>query len=678
MLRWTARAVFIGAEDVRERIRRGEPLIVAFWHDHLLGMPLVYGGGPLHLLVSQHRDGEIATRCLERLGMITIRGSSTRGWMGALRGLLGALRSGSAVVVVPDGPRGPRHRAKLGPVQLARATGAEIIPMGFHAQPELRARSWDRMLVPIPFARLAFVQGQSIHVARDASRAEMGLARVRLEEELGRVGRLAREQVERAARAGTGGRANGRRGESADAAARLGGGLALACYRSTMGLTATALRGVRRVAGLRREELDERLAYYGEGLLEGIGGRPCIWLHAASVGEMQGVRALVGPLRERFSEAAIVVSALTRTGRAVAKGLAGVDAGIFFPLDAPSVIRRALSTLRPRVFLFTETELWPSMLLECASRGVPAILVSGRMSERSVRRYVWVRPMMERTLAGVTACVQSEADARRLVIIGAKPDRVVVAGNLKAEAPVDEAAHRRIGRVLTTLGAGNRDLLVGASTHRGEEEALISAFTRVAARCPGLRLVLAPRHPEWFAEVAALLEGCPLSWVKFSDLERDGRAMAEERILLLDQMGLLRGCMPYARMVFVGGTLAPVGGHSLLEPAAEGCAIIFGPHTDHVAELAQTLLDCGGGYGVPDAAALAHVVETLGTDAAEAARVGTLAAAAVAAKRGALERHLEIILRVTSTSREGRGVRRGRTREEGVAASPADDARDGM
>jgi len=630
LLRWTIRTEIVGAADIPERVRRGEPAIVAFWHDQLLGMPMVYRGGPLHLLISRHRDGEIATRCLERLGMVAVRGSSTRGWMAALRGLLGALRSGSAVVVVPDGPRGPRHRAKLGPVQLARATGAEIVPVGLHARPRLRVGSWDRMLVPVPFGRLRFVQGHSIRVARDASRDEMELARVRLEEELGRVSRLAQGAVRRA---------------------RRGGRMALACYRGTMNGFAAAVRGVGRLTGWRREELNERLGRYGEEMLRRVAGRACIWLHAASVGEMQGVRALVGPLRQRFPEAAIVVSALTRTGRTAAQRLPGVDAGIFLPFDAPSVIQRALSTLRPRAFLFTETELWPSMLLECAARGIPAVLVSGRLSERSVRRYLWLRPVMERTLGAVTLCVQSEADARRLVTIGAAPERVSVAGNLKAEAPVDEEARRRIGRILRASAAGTRDLLVGASTHRGEEEALLSAFCEVEARYPTLRLVLAPRHPERFAEVAALLERFSRPWVRFGDLERAERPLAEERILLLDRMGLLRGCLPHARLVFVGGTLAPIGGHSLLEPAAEGCAVVFGPHTEHVAELAQTLLDCGGARRVSDAAALAHVVETLGADAAAAARAGALAAAAVAAERGALARHLEILLpRMASSS----------------------------
>jgi 3-deoxy-D-manno-octulosonic-acid transferase len=439
-----------------------------------------------------------------------------------------------------------------------------------------------------------------------------------------------------------------------------------------MGVSAAALQGVRRAAGWRGEELNERLGCYGEDVLERLGRRWSIWLHAASVGELQGVRALIGPLRERFPQAAIVVSALTRTGRAAAQTLPGVDAGVFFPFDAPSVVRRALSTLRPRLFLFTETELWPSMLRECARRGVPAILVSGRLSERSMRRYVWLRSMMARTLADVTLCAQSEADARRLVTIGAAPERVSVAGNLKAEAPVDEAARRRVARVLTTLDRGNRELLVGASTHRGEEAAMLSAFDRVAERWPALRLVLAPRHPERFAEVAELLERSSRRWISFGDLERAEQPLAAERILLLDRMGVLRGCFPYARLVFVGGTLAPIGGHSLLEPAVEGCALIFGPHTEHVAQLAQTLLDRGGARRVTDAAALADLVETLGTDATAVARVGALAAGAVAAEQGALARHLDIVLpHLAAMTGEERGQGPVRSGDAGTGASAA-------
>jgi 3-deoxy-D-manno-octulosonic-acid transferase len=545
--------------------------------------------------------------------------------------------------------------------------------------------------VPLPFARLAFVQGTGIRVARDASREEMEVARAHLETELERVGGLARERVGRAGRERA--EAGGRGGPGA--ARELGGRLALACYQGAMEVAAAALAGVRQVMKSRRgwqdeqdgerglHELDERLARYGADVLDGLRGRPCIWLHAASVGEMQGMRALIGPLRERVPEAAIVVSALTRTGRAVAKSLPGVDAAVLFPLDARSVVGRALALLRPRTFLFTETELWPSMLLACAARRIPAVLVSGRMSERSVRRYAWLRSMMSRTLAGVTLCVQSEADARRLVRVGAARERTIVAGSLKAEAPRDENARRRVARVLGTLGAGERALLVGASTHRGEEEALLSAFARVAGRCSGLRLVLAPRHPERFAEVAALLQGSPLPWAGFGDLERAGRPLGEARVLLLDQMGVLRGCLPYARLVFVGGTLAPVGGHSLLEPAADGCAVVFGPHTGHVAGLAQTLLECGGARRVADRAALESVVETLGTDAGEAARVGALAATAARAERGALARHLEIITPYLA-ARGGTGGEEPRARpggEEGGGdggdASGASDLRDG-
>jgi len=658
LLRCTARLKLIGAEEARARVRAAEPIIVAFWHDSLLGMPLLYGGGPLFVMTSWHRDGEIAARCIGRLGMKAVRGSSTRGWAGALRGLVMASRGGCPIVVVPDGPLGPRHRAKPGAVQLARATGAEIVPIGFYASRAWRAHSWDRMLVPLPFARAVFVQGCGVKVRRDASAAELEEARTVLEAELERASEVARVHAVGARRdrgvavpaESHERRCSGERARHVDVRNRTGAVMALG-YDALMAFFGLSVSGASRLLGRSRYGLAERVGRYPREVGERLGSRRSIWLHAASVGELQGLRALLGPLNERFPRHAIVVSTLTGTGRSLAASLPGVDAAVYFPLDARWIVRRALAAIRPELFVFTETELWPGFLSECAYRDVPCVLVSGRVSARSVRRYAWVRPLMRNALARVICCVQSETDARHIISVGAMPSQVEVSGNLKAEAPVDDRARMLVTMALRRMGVTSRVLIVGASTHHGEEAALLGAFSRVMLRCPEAILVVAPRHPDRFDDVAALLETAGAAWVRFSELGDDRFVRSPGyRVILLDSIGVLRAFFPFACLVFVGGTLVPVGGHNVLEPAAEGCAVVFGPHTDHVAEAARALLAADGARRVADGEDLARVLEMLVTNRDDAEAIGVRAAQTAAGQRGALGRHLEVILSVVNAA----------------------------
>lgn len=432
---------------------------------------------------------------------------------------------------------------------------------------------------------------------------------------------------------------------------RLASLMALA-YDGCMRVVALGAAAVCRTTG-GQSELAERLAHYPGELLARCAGQPTLWLHAASVGEMQGIRALVGPLRARFPGHAIVVSAVTRTGRALARTVPGVDEAVYFPLDARQVVRRALESIRPQLFAFTETELWPGFLCECAEQAIPCVLLSGRLSERSARRYAWVRPLMRRTLSPIRICMQSAQDARRIIAIGADPGRVDVLGNLKSDAPLDEAVRAHVAAIWKQNGVTDRVLFVGASTHHGEEDALLAAFARVERRCPETRLLLAPRHPERFGEVAELIERAGMEWARFTALEACGRRVPEARVVLLDRIGILRACFPLARLVFVGGTLASLGGHNLLEPAAEGCAVVFGPHTDHVADMARGLLATGGGREVADAEDLGGVVQVLLPDVDMVSHMGLRALEAAARERGAVARHLHVIASLLAGGTDG-------------------------
>jgi 3-deoxy-D-manno-octulosonic-acid transferase len=438
--------------------------------------------------------------------------------------------------------------------------------------------------------------------------------------------------------------------------------LVLALYEASMAMVAITAAGACRLRHVWHAALGERLAVYPGGLRARIGGRPVIWLHAASVGELQGLRALLPSLRVRFTQQALVVSTQTRTARSVAEGLPEVDATVYFPLDARRVRRRALAALQPELFIFTETELWPGFLGECERRRIPCVLASGRVSAGSLRRYLWIRPLMRRALAAVHCCAQSASDAERLLALGAPVSRMTVAGSLKVEAPLDDGVREHVGRTLARVGIEGRVLVVGASTHDGEESALLRGFQRARAKAPDLRLLLAPRHPERFESVAALLEGEGHAWTRFSTIADRAAAGGVARsadgamvppIVLLDRIGVLRACFSRARLVFVGGTLVPIGGHNVLEPAVEGCPVLVGPYTEHVEPQIQALIAAGGALRVADGSSLGQTLAVLAEDPARLAAMGVEAARVAEGQRGALERHLEVIMAIMDSSRTG-------------------------
>jgi len=257
----------------------------------------------------------------------------------------------------------------------------------------------------------------------------------------------------------------------------------------------------RRRAGYGRD-LAQRFGRLGDGLPP----EPRCWIHAVSVGESAVAVPLVEGIRRRWPELGIVVSTITPTGaRIVRERLAAVAAHRYFPIDLPGPVRRALDAARPHFFIAIETELWPNFLRGLARRRIPAMIANGRISDRSFRRYRRVRWLMRRVLADIIVfAMQSEEDARRIVALGAPPERVVVTGNVKSDLLPEPGADDARRRERLGLGAKAR-LWIAGSTHRGEEAAVLDAFLRAKARCADLALLLAPRHPERAGEVEELI-----------------------------------------------------------------------------------------------------------------------------------------------------------------------------
>lgn len=393
----------------------------------------------------------------------------------------------------------------------------------------------------------------------------------------------------------------------------------------------------RRRAGYGRD-LAQRLGRLGDGLPP----EPRCWIHAVSVGESAAAVPLVEGIRRRWPELGIVVSTITPTGaRIVAERLAGTAAHRYFPIDLPGPVRRALDAARPRFFIAIETELWPNFLRALARRRIPAMIANGRISDRSFRRYRWVRLLMRRVLANVSVfAMQTEEDARRIIALGALPARVVVTGNLKSDlvpgaAPDEPAAWRERLR----LDADAR-LWIAGSTHRGEEALVLDAFLSARTRCPDLALLLAPRHPERAGEVADLIRERGLVAARRSRSPADATPGA---VVILDSVGELAALYALAEVVFVGGSLVPIGGHNVLEPAMRGKPVLVGPHTSNFREGTELLQRSGGGLVVKDGPELLRELVRLLEDRDLARRMGEAARHAFAGRQGAVSATLDLI-----------------------------------
>jgi len=377
-----------------------------------------------------------------------------------------------------------------------------------------------------------------------------------------------------------------------------------------------------------------------------LDGDESIWIHAVSVGEALTARALIPDLRERYPDLKIFLSTTTMTGQQIARErLSDVDAVFFFPFDLQPFVSRTLRLVRPRLFIMMETEIWPNLLRACRKAGVKTLMVNGRISARSYPRYRMARGFFRGVLADVDRfCMQSEESARRIIDIGAEPSRVVVTGSLKFESLESPAASvgRGASRVLRYFRIPeSRPVLIAASTMKGEEAAALSAFAAVRRTHPSALLVIAPRRPERFDEVVALSRAEGLRVARRTELSVDAEPQAD--VVVLDTIGELAHLFHVATVVFVGGSLVDHGGHNVLEPAVHGKAIVFGPHMQNFAEIAEAFLQRQAAVQVATPSGLAEAWTRLVDDAAERGRLGTAARALVEANRGAKPRTLEAV-----------------------------------
>ncbi len=362
-------------------------------------------------------------------------------------------------------------------------------------------------------------------------------------------------------------------------------------------------------------------------------------VHAASVGEVNAAAPLIRAVQGLRPDLPVTVTCFTPTGSERVESLFGNSIHhVYAPLDLPGSVRRFFATLKPRILVVMETEIWPNLFHRARALDIPLLISNARLTERSARSWARFGGLAGATLQCATLiAAQDEAEAERFISLGAARDSTRICGNLKFEIdlPPDLAAQGRNWRA--TWGT-NRGVLVAGSTHEQDERALLTAFGGVLEHTPEALLVLAPRYPERFDKALELvrqsgLEACALS---------EG-GLSSKQCLVVDRMGMLLGLYAAADLVFVGGTLAPVGGHTPLEAAAIGRPLILGPHRGHIEELTRKLTEAGCATTVQDAASLLRAWKTLSANTTQREQMGRAARELVDRERGALARNLQIV-----------------------------------
>jgi len=383
-----------------------------------------------------------------------------------------------------------------------------------------------------------------------------------------------------------------------------------------------------------REHVAERFGWY-----QPTPGRPVIWLHAVSVGETHAAEPLVRALARRYPGHELLLTQMTPTGREAARQrFGGMATIVYLPYDYPGAVARFLARFRPRLGILMETEIWFNLVDSCARRGIPLLLANARLSEKSARGYERVAPLTRAALGGLAAVsAQTREDAERLERLGARS--VEVTGNLKFDVAVAPQ--------LLALGAelkqriGQRPVLLAASTREGEEELVLEALSRI--RVEGLLLLLVPRHPQRFDEVAALLAKRNLRYLRRSD----NRALPGDcRVLLGDSMGEMPAYYAACDLAFIGGSLLPYGGQNLIEACAVGRPLLFGRHMYNFAAASRMALASGAAIEVADSGALGERAGALLGDRAALARMSQAALAFSRAHQGATARNLAICERL--------------------------------
>ncbi|MDY6824243.1 MAG: 3-deoxy-D-manno-octulosonic acid transferase [Thermodesulfobacteriota bacterium] len=391
--------------------------------------------------------------------------------------------------------------------------------------------------------------------------------------------------------------------------------------------------------------LDQRLGRYPKSVRQ-QSGTPRIWIHAASVGEVRVAAAMIAAFRQIMPGCAVILSTMTPRGRAFAEETVGDEAAcIYVPLDIIFSVNKAFDQLQPDAFVVLETEIWPHLFLQAKKRGVVTAILNGRLSLRNHKGYRRLKPLFRLVLSQVDILSMiNSSDAQRILALGAPPERVFVNGNAKYDALngiADERIRVRV-RQRFHLAAG-QPVFVAGSTRQNEEAEIAAAFQKICKAFPETLLIVAPRHPERTASVVELLKTHGLFSRLLTEMDAGNDNDHAPQVVVIDTMGELLEIYSIASVVFCGGSLVPLGGQNLLEPAAWGVPVLFGPFMDDFPEAREMLEATGGGLEVKNSDDLVHQVIDLLANPEKARIIGNAARAAVQANARAAEKHVRLV-----------------------------------
>jgi len=375
-----------------------------------------------------------------------------------------------------------------------------------------------------------------------------------------------------------------------------------------------------------------------------VGNRPCVWFHAVSVGEVNLLGPLVHEIRRGRPHWECVVSTTTMTGYAVARKKYPALTVFYCPLDFSWAVRAAVRRVRPGLLVLAELELWPNLVRAAGEVGARVAIVNGRLSERSHRGYRRLRPLVAPVLRRVSLlAVQNDEYAKRFLALGARPETVRVTGSIKYDGAQTDRHNQATARLRDLAGIRGDDVVfLAGSTQEGEEAAALAAYQSLRGEFPKLRLIIVPRHPERFAAVAQLLDRSGAAWRRRSGLETEG-PNEDARILLVDTVGELGAWWGTAAIAFVGGSLGSRGGQNMIEPAAYGAAVSFGPNTRNFRDVVAALLAHEAAVVVRDGRELTAFVRRCLADPNAARSIGRAARQFVAGQLGATARTLDLL-----------------------------------
>jgi len=391
--------------------------------------------------------------------------------------------------------------------------------------------------------------------------------------------------------------------------------------------------------------LKERLGYYGKS--RGPSGGRTLWIHAVSVGEAVGAITIVSKLLEKAPDVQIVMTTTTKGGREIiGKSLGDKVTVLFFPFDFAWVVRRAVRAVNPAVVVLMETELWPNLISTCTGRGIPVLLLNGRVSDRMAAAGGFVKKLYGFVFSKLSeAGMQTQRDVERILALGARKDRTSLIGNVKYDSGFSTLDEERAAGLKRIFKPEEMPIFIAGSTHPGEEEIILDVYKQIAAGAGRrLRLVIAPRHIERAREVFAIVEKAGFTPVLRSEIGPD-TVVAPGAVVILDTIGELRYLYSFSTVCFVGGSLIERGGHNVLEPAAGGKAVFYGPYTMNFTASVKALEDGGGGIPVRDAAEFAERAARYLDDERQRTETDRRALEVVLANAGSTERACGMILK---------------------------------